>query len=251
MTHPDDLALAESLARGAGDVLLALRGDGLVTEGDRRANGYLLERLARERPDDAVLSEEPPDDAVRLTADRVWIIDPLDGSREFAERTPGGGWRDDFAVHVALWERAHGLRLGAVALPARDQVLTSATGTRPTAEHGGTLRVAVSRTRPPKILDALAAEVPLEFVPMGSAGVKVMAVVTGEVDVYLHAGGQYEWDSAAPVAVARGAGLHTSRLDGSDLVYNCPDPWLPDLLVCRREIAGTLLMHLEHVGGLA
>lgn len=254
-THDhQDVALAASLAQGAGEVLLALRAAGTATgpAGDRAANDYLLSRLAELHPQDAVLSEESLDDPARLTAERVWIIDPLDGSREFAERTPDGGWRDDFAVHVGLWTRGSGLTAGAVALPARGQVHRCDDPLLPAPVRAdGKLRVAVSRTRPPALIELLAREIPLELVPMGSAGVKAMAVVTGEVDAYLHAGGQHEWDSAAPVAVAHGIGLHTSRVDGAELEYNSPSPWLPDLLICRREVAGRLLRALERAGGQA
>ena len=251
MTSDSDLA--SSLARGAGELLLRLRQDGRATGelGDQASNDYLLARLAEERPGDCVLSEESADDPGRLMADRVWIIDPLDGSREYGERGPDGQWRSDFAVHVALWERGSGLTAGAVALPARDTVFSTSSPAPPEPDHREPIRVAVSRSRPPAILDLLAADMDLELVPMGSAGVKAMAVVSGEIDAYLHAGGQYEWDSAAPVAVALAAGLHASRVDGSELEYNSEHPWLPDLLVCRRELAGALLSHLERVGGQA
>lgn len=243
MTRPDDHELAASLAEGAGALLLALRESGTASgeQGDAVANRYLLDRLADERRDDAVLSEESTDDPRRLSADRVWIIDPLDGSREFAERTPGGRWRQDFAVHIALWSRQRGLAAGAVALPGRGIVYRSDDVVAAPAPTSGALRVAVSRTRPPAVIEALSGSVDVERVPMGSAGVKAMAVVSGEVDAYLHAGGQYEWDSAAPVAVAMAAGLHASRLDGSPLIYNRDSPWLPDLLICRRRIAPRLL----------
>lgn len=247
-----DAALAAELARGAGAVLLALRDEGagnLGAEGDRRANSYLLAALAQARPGDAVLSEEAKDDPVRLGAERVWIVDPLDGTREYAERTDGT-WRTDFAVHVALWQRGAGLVAGAVALPARDQVFSTATPAQlPPRRPEGPLRLAVSRSRPPDLLARLGQLVATELVPMGSAGVKAMAVVTGEVDAYVHGGGQYEWDSAAPVAVAAASGLHTSRLDGSPLAYNNSNPWLPDLVVCRQEDAPRLLAVLAQIEG--
>jgi 3'(2'), 5'-bisphosphate nucleotidase len=190
--------------------------------------------LAAARPADAVLSEEADDDPARLTADRVWITDPLDGTREFAEG------RDDWAVHVALWSDGD-LVAGAVALPALGRtVATDAPPTVPsrTSERP---RIAVSRSRAPRIAQVAARELDADLVPMGSAGYKVAAVLFGEVDAYIHAGGQYEWDSAAPVVVARAAGLHASRLDGSALVYNRPDPYLPDLIVCRPELAPEFL----------
>lgn len=253
----DDLRLAENLARGAGDILLSIRRrDGAATtgrSGDQHSNRYLLDALARERPDDAVLSEEAADDLSRLTAERVWIIDPLDGTREFAEQNEDGTWRTDFAVHVALWTRSNGLAAGVVGLPARDLVYRSdqppLDSTIAMMADEQPLRVAVSRSRPPQLVNQIARHLPVEFAPMGSAGVKVMAVVSGEADAYIHGGGQYEWDSAAPVAVALGAGLHASRLDGSPLIYNRRDPWLPDLLVCRKQAAPKLLALLTQLEG--
>lgn len=251
-----DATLAAQLARSAGELLLGLRSGTSVSgaDGDRLANEHLLAELARHRPGDAVLSEEAKDDPARLAADRVWIVDPLDGTREYAEYGTDG-WRTDFAVHVALWQAGAGLIAGAVALPARDIVF----GTDPAEPlpplRPGTLtgdvplRLAVSRSRPPALVAALGELIEVELVGMGSAGVKAMAVVTGEVDAYLHGGGQYEWDSAAPVAVAAASGLHTSRLDGSALTYNNPDPWLPDLMVCRPEHAPRLLAAVAQLEG--
>ena len=167
-----------------------------------------------------MLSEEGVDDARRLSADRVWIVDPLDGTREFGE-----GDRNDWAVHVALWERG-ALVAGAVALPAQGVTLDSGSPP-PLPAAGDPLRLVVSRTRPPELVTALAERLGAELVPMGSAGAKAMSVLQGRADAYVHGGGQYEWDSAAPVAVAAAAGLHTSRLDGSPLVYNRADPCCP------------------------
>jgi len=248
-----DARFAADLAVGAGRVLLGLReragsGDVSGADGDRLSNEYLLARLAAERPDDAVLSEEAKDDPARLDAERVWIIDPLDGTREFAERTDGA-WRTDFAVHVALWRRGTGLAAGAVAEPARNLVFSTEPAPTLPARVDGVLRLAVSRSRPPDLVGRIGELLPVELVPMGSAGVKAMAVLTGEVDAYVHGGGQYEWDSAAPVVVASAAGLHTSRLDGSPLVYNNSNPWLPDLLVCREEDASRLLAVLAQIEG--
>ncbi len=204
--------------------------DAIKDEGDRRSNELLLRRLAERYPRDPVLSEEAADDPVRLGADRVWVIDPLDGTREFGEPP-----RTDWAVHVAL-VRGEVPVAGAVALPARDIVLS--TGAPPRLPPAtGRPRLVVSRTRPPASSAVLAEALDAELVPMGSAGAKAMAIVLGDADVYAHSGGQYEWDSAAPVAVAQACGLHCSRLDGSPLRYNQPDPWLPDLLVCRPELA--------------
>jgi 3'(2'), 5'-bisphosphate nucleotidase len=240
-----DAALARQLADEAGAVLLRVRSEAgfadpaaLRAAGDRAAHEVLIARLAALRPGDVVLSEEGADPAARLTADRVWIVDPLDGTREFAEEG-----RTDWAVHVALWSAGE-LVAGAVALPARG--ITLATDVPPVVppRPDGPLRVAVSRSRPPAIVAGLDAE----LVPMGSAGMKVAAVVLGEVDAYVHAGGQYEWDSAAPVAVARAAGLHTSRVDGSALRYNQPDPLLPDLIVCTEAFAPAVLEAVRPTG---
>ncbi len=236
--HDADLALR--LAERAGELLLGTRetgelhGRALADQGDRVAQGFLASELSAMRPGDAVLSEEAADDPVRLLTPRVWIIDPLDGTREYSEG------RHDWAVHVALWE-AGDLVAGAVALPGRGRVVSTAEAAELPPRPTGPLQVAVSRTRPPEQAHWLVDELGAQLVPMGSAGYKAMAVVLGEVDAYVHAGGQYEWDSAAPVAVARAAGLHTSRVDGSPLVYNQEDPWLPDLLVCRPEAAGVIV----------
>jgi 3'(2'), 5'-bisphosphate nucleotidase len=225
-------AHAEAVGEAAAS---AWRRSALGDAGDVLANRRLLELLRAEHPDDPVLSEELADDPRRHHAPRVWIVDPLDGTREFTE--PG---RTDWAVHVALWERGE-LRAGAVALPAQHQLLSTADPPAVPAAADRRLRVVVSRTRPPVAARRVAATLDADLVAMGSAGAKAMAVVTGEVDAYVHAGGQYEWDSAAPVAVAGAAGLHVSRLDGSPLVYNRPDPWLPDLVVCRPELADAIV----------
>jgi len=243
----DDHALAAWLADAAGERLLDVRRQGLVGRelkdaGDRAAQEVLARLLAEHRPHDAVLSEEAADDKARLTAHRVWIIDPLDGTREFSEPP-----REDWAVHVALWEDGE-LTAGAVAQPAlgetfdtgRPPVVPPRTSSRP--------RIAVSRTRPPAFVEALAAEIDAELVPMGSAGVKVMSVVRDVTDAYVHAGGQYEWDNAAPVAVARAAGLFCSRVDGSELRYNQDDVSLPDLIVCRPELSEQILEFVRRHG---
>ena len=247
----DDHALAHRLADRAGAQLLALRERPDVLDvgaaGDRSSHEYITGQLAAARPHDAMLSEEGADDRVRLTADRVWIVDPLDGTREYGE--PG---RTDWAVHIALWERGE-LVAGAVGLPAQGRVLSTAAPPTvppgPDSAHGHPIRIAVSRSRPPSLVIRLAELVDGQLISLGSAGAKVAAVVLGEVEAYVHAGGQYEWDSAAPVAVARAAGLHTSRIDGSPLRYNQPDPSLPDLLVCRAELAEALLDGLAKVAG--
>lgn len=237
----DDHELARYLAQTAGQRLLSLRASWdqepalLRSAGDRAAHLYLASELAALRPGDAVLSEEGADSALRLAADRVWIVDPLDGTREFGE-VP----RTDWAVHVALWARGE-LVAGAVSRPAMgDTLATDQPPLRPVG-RAPRLRLAVSRTRPPQFVTALATRLGADLVPMGSAGIKVASVIDNVTDAYVHAGGQFEWDSAAPVAVARSAGLHTSRIDGSPLVYNRADPTLPDLLVCRPEVAADLL----------
>jgi len=227
----DDHAVAATLAREAGSLLVDIRAGG-GSEGDRRSNELLLRRLAELRPDDAVLSEETVDDPIRLKHDRVWIIDPLDGTREYGEPP-----RDDWAVHVALTLDGKPA-VGAVALPAADLVLHTGNPPAVAAAVAGPVRLAVSRTRPPACVDQLVASLEATLVPMGSAGAKAMAIIRGDIDIYAHSGGQYEWDSCAPVAVAAAAGLHVSRLDGSPLRYNQPDPYLPDLLICRSELAG-------------
>lgn len=237
-----DSALAARLAAEAGELLRELRLDaGVGAEpavlrhaGDRGAQRLIADELAEVRPADAVLSEEAEDDPARLRADRVWIIDPLDGTYDFAEGRP------DWAVHVALWERGE-LTAGAVALPDLADLLRTDPPSVVPARAPGPVRIAVSRSRTPARVREIAAALEAELVPMGSAGYKVGAVVRGEVDAYVHAGGQYEWDSAAPVAVARAAGLHTSRIDGSPLRYNSADPYLPDLIVARPELAVALL----------
>jgi 3'(2'), 5'-bisphosphate nucleotidase len=236
-----DAALAAELAEAAGRILLELRATGefegkaLGKEGDRLANAYLIEELRRLRPDDGVLSEESKDTDERLSKSRVWIIDPLDGTREYGEARP------DWAVHVGL--AIDGVaEIGAVALPGLDGglVLNSDRPISP-ADHNGPPRMLVSRTRPAAEAVAVAEALGCELVPMGSAGAKAMAVVTGQAEIYLHSGGQYEWDNCAPVAVARANGLHCSRIDGSPLVYNNRDTYLPDLLICRPEYAERVL----------
>lgn len=248
MTTADDHALARDLAAAAGRLLLGLRARGgdpdiLRKAGDRQSHEYLAAQLAERRPGDAVLSEEGTDDKSRLAADRVWIVDPLDGTREFGEEG-----RADWAVHVALWERAGPrgrLTAGAVALPAQDQVLATldppSRTDPPVSSPPRPLRIVVSRSRAARLVKDVAAILGAQLVPCGSAGAKVATVLTGETDVYLHAGGFYEWDTAAPVAVAQAAGFHASRIDGAELAYNRENPLLPDILVCRPEISGRLL----------
>lgn len=256
-----DPELATALAEGAGRVLLSLRdgapaydegfdGRAFKNLGDAASQDWLAAALAHARPDDAVLSEEAKDGEARLSAERVWIIDPLDGTREFSERDDAGVWRDDCAVHIALWEAGKGLTVGAVGLPARNEVKATPSPECAAARSDAKtpLRLAASRTRPPAFVADLAEQGHVELVPMGSAGVKVMAVLDGIVDAYVHSGGQYEWDSAAPVAVAQAAGLHCTRLDGSPLEYNREDPWLPDLIVCHQTDVARVSALLASVG---
>jgi 3'(2'), 5'-bisphosphate nucleotidase len=236
----DDHDLAARVARDAGKLLMALRETSddsatLRAEGDAQANVLILEALRTARPEDPILSEESVDDISRIAAARVWIVDPLDGTREFGEKD-----RDDWAVHIAL--AIDGMAaVGAVALPAQGLVLSTQPAPQVPPRGDGPVRLVVSRTRPPAVTDQIQAALSAELVPMGSAGAKAMAIVRGVADVYAHAGGQYQWDSAAPVAVARAAGLHTSRLDGSPLRYNEPETSLPDLLICRPELAGRVI----------
>ncbi len=239
----DDHREAARLATLAGELLLSLRDPDrdpreLKDEGDRRSHELLVRELAASRPGDAVLSEEGADDAARLEAERVWIVDPLDGTREYGEVE-----RDDWAVHVALWQRGD-LVAGAVARPARGVTYSTLDARAAPWSGPERIRLAVSRSRPPEFVAALAERLDAELVPMGSAGVKAMSVLTDETDAYVHAGGQYEWDSAAPVAVCRAAGLETSRLDGSPLVYNAAEPYLPDLVIARPEVAARVFAAL-------
>jgi len=243
----DDHALAAWLATTAGERLLEVRGEGLEGRelkdaGDRAAHELLMSLLAQLRPGDSVLSEEGKDDKARLTSSRVWIVDPLDGTREFSEPP-----RDDWAVHVALWADGD-LAAGAVAQPALGETFSTAAPPVVPPRTSVRPRIAVSRTRPPAFVEALAAELDAELVPMGSAGVKVISVVRDITDAYVHAGGQYEWDNAAPVAVARAAGLYCSRVDGSPLRYNQDDVSLPDLIVCRPELAAGIVDFVRRHG---
>jgi 3'(2'), 5'-bisphosphate nucleotidase len=248
--RPDDHRSAAAIATEAGELLLGLRSAlddpatdaaALRAEADRSSHELIVATLAREHPGDGLLSEEGIDDRVRLERSRVWIVDPLDGTREFGEVG-----RTDWAVHVAL--AVDGVVMAAaVALPARGVTLSTERPPRLAPPRPSRPRIVVSRSRPPAIAEQLAATLGGELVALGSAGAKAMAVVLGDADIYAHAGGQHEWDSAAPVGVAAAAGAHTSRLDGTPLRYNQPDPYLPDLLVCRPEWAGPVLEALAEV----
>ncbi|WP_432201249.1 3'(2'),5'-bisphosphate nucleotidase CysQ [Erythrobacter sp. W53] len=231
--------LAADLALEAGKILLELReqsdltGKELGNAGDACANAYLVQRLRAERPDDGLLSEESKDTEERLSKERTWIIDPVDGTREYGEG------RHDWAVHVGLSIGGEPA-LGAVALPELGEVLRS-DAPRTIPETPPLLRMVVSRSRPANEAVAVAKTLGAQLVPMGSAGAKAMAVIRGEADIYLHSGGQYEWDNCAPAAVAIGHGLHASRIDGSPLIYNNRDTYVPDLLICRKEHASRVL----------
>lgn len=261
-----DVAVAAAVAAEAGELLLAIREEvgfydsyDLGDAGDRRANTLILKRLGELRPGDAVLSEEAADDLSRVHADRVWIVDPVDGTREFS--MPGHA---DWAVHIALWQRngtaaaAPAVRsdmappapsddaVGAitdavVGLPAVGEIYRSDTVAAPPPRRDGPIRITASTYRPPAVLWWLREHLDIEVVRIGSAGAKAMAVVRGDVDAYIHAGGQWEWDSAAPAGVVQAAGMHASRLGGAPLIYNRRDPYLPDLLMCRPELAPLLL----------
>ena len=250
MANPEDHAIAARIATQAGELLVDLRellfaqgADSWTVKdtGDLEAHRFIVRALQEEFPDDGILSEEGKDDLTRLDKDRVWIVDPLDGTREFGE--PG---RSDWAVHVALAE--NGLpTAGAVALPALNATLTTDPPAQLAPPHDGRPRMVVSRSRPPAAAMIVAEAIGAELFPLGSAGAKAMAVVLGHADIYAHSGGQYEWDNCAPAAVALAAGLHASRCDGSALDYNYEDPWLPDLVICRPEFAEDTLAALRRV----
>ncbi|TXC70727.1 3'(2'),5'-bisphosphate nucleotidase CysQ [Sphingomonas ginsenosidivorax] len=235
-----DAQLARSIALEAGALLQAIRargdasGKALGDIGDREANALIVARLRAARPDDFILSEEALDDQARCAASRVWIVDPLDGTREYAEGI------DDWAVHIGLAIDGRP-RIGSVAVPARCAVHTTDDVHLPLPAPANPPRMVVSRSRAPEIARTVALAMGTPMIAMGSAGAKAMAVVDGRAEIYLHDGGQYEWDNCAPAAVALASGLHASRIDGSPLVYNCADPLLPDLLICRPELAETVL----------
>jgi 3'(2'), 5'-bisphosphate nucleotidase len=241
---PDDHVLAFRLAEETGKILVALRQElveqgahhfAMKDSGDAAAHRFIADTLAEERPSDSLLSEEGADREERLDAERTWIVDPLDGTREYAEPP-----RHDWAVHIALVVAGRPVA-GAVSLPAERLVFGTGEPATVPAMPSNRPRVIVSRTRRPPAAQMLAAALDAEYLELGSAGAKAMAVVRGHADIYAHSGGQYEWDNCAPVAVAEAAGLHCSRLDGSPMLYNNPDPYLPDLLICRPELADRCL----------
>ncbi|HKX79673.1 MAG TPA: 3'(2'),5'-bisphosphate nucleotidase CysQ [Novosphingobium sp.] len=242
----NDADLAAHLADIAGRILLEVRASGMFEgkslgqAGDQTANQFLVHALRQQRPDDGLLSEESKDTDERLGKSRVWIVDPVDGTREYGEE------RADWAVHVAL--AVDGVpALGAVALPGLGVVLRS-DRPQPLPPVPDRLRMVVSRTRPAREASEIAQKLGAELVPMGSAGAKAMSILRGEADIYLHSGGQYEWDSCAPAAVALGHGLHASRIDGTPLVYNQRDTYMPDLLICRKEHADRFLTEVAALG---
>jgi 3'(2'), 5'-bisphosphate nucleotidase len=251
MNDETDAQLAARLVSEAGHLLVNVRHEltragapawQVMDTGDLVSHRFLAKALADARPDDAVLSEEGLEDPRRFGADRVWIVDPLDGTSEFGERG-----RHDWAVHVALWDTDH-LAAGAVSIPALD--ITFCTDPPPVVPASGRsrARLVTSRSRNPYVAVIVANALDADAVRLGSAGAKAMAVVSGEADIYVHDGGMYQWDSAAPAAVAQSAGLHVSRIDGSPMVFNDPDPWLPDLLICRPEFAEAVLDALRDGG---
>ncbi len=240
-----DAELAAHLAEVAGKLLLEVRASGMFPAkalgkaGDQTANQFLCHALRAQRPDDGLLSEEEKDNAERLSQSRVWIVDPVDGTREYGEE------REDWAVHVGL--AIDGVAtVGAVALPGLGVVLRT-DRPQPLPPANQPLRMLVSRTRPAREAVEVAERLGAELLAMGSAGAKAMAVVRGEADIYLHTGGQYEWDSCAPVAVAAAYGLFCSRVDGSPLRYNQEDVYLPDLIICRPELAEAVLREARAV----
>ncbi len=249
----NDAELARHLAIETGKRLLEVRrrlyNDGASEwfakdVGDAAAQRFIDETLAEHRPDDAMLSEEALDDPRRASADRVWIIDPLDGTQEYSEFD-----RVDWAVHIALWERNETggqLTAAAVSLPALELTLTMDPPPLRPPTYDGRPRLVVSRSRASLEVIRVAEQLDCEIIRMGSAGAKAMAVVLGEADIYVHSGGQHQWDSAAPVGVAHAAGLHTSRINGSELIYNQRDSWLPDLIICRQHLARPVLEALGH-----
>lgn len=250
MTYAAEAGNAARIADEAGRFLLGLRArlargeielSATRHQGDHGSNEIILRHLREAYPGDAILSEESKDDPARLARPRVWIVDPLDGTREFGELD-----RSDWAVHVALVVDGAPVA-AAVALPARNLIFTTDPSPTVAPSGPGRLRLVVSRTRPPRLALNLAERLNAELVPMGSAGAKTMAIILGDADVYVHAGGQFEWDSAAPVGVARAAGLFVSRIDGSEITYNKPNPWLPDQLICRAELAKSVREAIGHL----
>ena len=248
MANPQDHAISARIATDTGKLLLDIRerlfaqgADSWTVKdtGDLEAHRFIMSALREHFPDDGILSEEGSDDLSRLDKERVWIVDPLDGTREFGE--PG---RSDWAVHVALTENGTPTA-GAVALPAIGQTLTTEPASQLSPAHDGRPRLVVSRSRAPAAAMIVAEALGAELLALGSAGAKAMAVVLGHADIYAHSGGQYEWDNCAPAAVAMAAGLHASRCDGSPLDYNYEDPWLPDLLICRPEFKEEALAALR------
>jgi 3'(2'), 5'-bisphosphate nucleotidase len=242
-----DADLAAHLAQVAGRILVEVRASGLFSAkalgkaGDQTANQFLVHALREVRADDGLLSEEEKDNPVRLDKSRVWIVDPVDGTREYGEE------RADWAVHVGMAVDGEPA-IGAVALPGLEGgVVLRSDQPRPLPAAPEKLRMVVSRTRPAAEAVAVAEKLGAELVPMGSAGAKAMGVILGQADIYLHSGGQYEWDSMAPVAVAQAHGLHCSRIDGSPLIYNQSDVYLPDLLICRKEHAEQVLKLIADV----
>ena len=233
-----DSRLTNSLAQGCGEILKGVRNGGLLRglslgdAGDEAAQEWIARVLEQHRPQDGMLSEEASDDLARLKKDRVWIVDPLDGTKEFATG------RQDWAVHIALVENGIPIH-AAVGLP--DLGVTFKSSDVRAVTGPLSKKFVVSRNRPPKVADYIAEKMGYEIVGVGSAGAKAMHVLLGDYDGYIHAGGQYEWDQAAPVGVAQAAGLHCCRLDGSEIRFNNEDTFIPDILICRPELKDEIL----------
>ncbi len=235
-----DSRLTNQIAEGCGNILKGVRTSGLLRglalgdAGDTLAQEWISRVLAQHRPDDGFLSEEDTDDLSRLDKKRVWIVDPLDGTKEFSTG------RQDWAIHIALvidGKPAH----AAVGMPDLGVTFKSSEARAVTGPLAR--RFVVSRNRPPQVASYIAEQMGYTTRGIGSAGAKAMQVLLGDFDGYIHAGGQYEWDQAAPVGVALAAGLWCSRLDGSEITFNQEDTYIPDLLICRPEIKDEVLAH--------
>lgn len=265
----EDAELARTVAQGAGQLLLELResygeiepddkerANALRKEGDRASHEYIAAALSAARPDDAVLSEEGADSDVRLSASRVWIVDPLDGTYEYGQN------RADFAVHIVLWNTEGQARLeaGVVDLPAQGLTrsvldLDPQLGELPTNRP---IRIVASRSRPPATLaqtvhhlsgslsEAGITHEGVEVVDVGSVGAKVNEILSGRAEAYIHDTGFYEWDVAAPLNVAHHYGLHAEHIDGQPVVFNQMPPYVNNLVVARADLHGFVMDALRN-----
>lgn len=235
-----DVRLTNLLAQGSGEILKGIRGVGLLRDkelaqaGDELAQNWIARVLAQHRPDDGFYPRRP---RIIPRGCRKTSVDcrPARWHKEFATG------RQDWAVHIALVEDGVPLH-AAVGLPDLGVVFRSSEVRAVSGPFSR--RIVVSRNRPPEIADYVGKHMDLQTVRLGSAGAKAMKVLLGDVDAYIHSGGQYEWDQAAPVGVAQAAGLHVSRLDGSQHQFNRADTYIPDLLICRKELADDMLGHI-------